>query len=87
MTTRRNLYSRRSTLNFEGSRNTRERERVQSRLLVRIKEAFEEMAGGDLGDEYPFIASPPRESLPTQLKRQRELEADTMSELRQRAPS
>ena len=72
---------------FEGLGEARAKEWFQSHLLTRIKEAFEEMAGGDLGDAYLFVAPPPRESLLTQLKRLRELEADTMSELRQRAPN
>ena len=45
------------------------------------------MAGGDVGEAYLFVAPPTRESLPTRLKRQRDLEADTMSELRQQAPN
>ena len=45
------------------------------------------MAGGDLRDEFPFVVPPPQELLLTQLKRLRELEADTMSKLRQRAAS
>ena len=74
-------------LNFEGSRNARVRERVQGRLLTRIKEASKEMTGGDLGDEYPFVAPPSRESLSTHLKRLRELETDSISELQQQAAS
>ena len=43
--------------------------------------------GGDLGDSYPFVAPPYRDSLSTRLKRPRELETDTMLKLSQRAPS
>ena len=74
-------------LNFEGSGDARAKERVQSRLLTRIKEASKEMAGGDIGDEFPLVAPPSRESLLTRLNRPRELEVDTMSELQQRASS
>ena len=50
----------------------------------RIKEAFEEIAGGDLSDAFPFIAPPSRISLSSLSKRPREGEADTLTELRQR---
>ena len=47
-----------SRLNFESSRDAQERERVQSHLLTQIQEAFEEMAGSDVGDAYPFLPPP-----------------------------
>ena len=45
-----------SRLNFKGLRDVRAKERVQNRLLVRTKEASEEMARGDLSDAFPFVA-------------------------------
>ena len=74
-------------LNFESSRDTPAKEQVHNCLLSRIQEASEEMAGGDVGDEFLFIPSPPQESLLTRLKRPRYLEAETTSELQQRVPT
>ena len=45
-------------LNFESSGDARVKERVQSRLLFGIQEVFEEMVGGDVGDEFSFIPTP-----------------------------
>ena len=42
------------------------------------------MVGSDVGDDFPFIPPPSRESLPTRMKRLRYLEPDTMFKLRQR---
>ena len=70
---------------FEGLGDAQAREQVQSRLLTQIKEASEEISGGDFRENYPFVAPPPPESLPTRMKRSMELEADTMSKLCQRA--
>ena len=67
-------------LNFESSGDARAKKRVQSHLLSRIQEASEEMAGGDVGDEFSFI-HPSRELQPTRLKRPRYLEADTTYKL------
>ena len=52
-------------LNFEGSGGTQAKEWFQSRLLTHIQamskartqEASEEMAGGDVDDDFPFILS------------------------------
>ena len=44
--------------NFEGSGDLRSKEQVQNRLLTHIKEAFEEMAGGDLSVAFPVVAPP-----------------------------
>ena len=82
-------------LNFESPGGARAKERVQSRLLFRIQaaseartqEASKEMAGDDIGDDFPFIPPPSRESLPTRLKRPRYLEPETMFGLWQRAPT
>ena len=47
-----------SRLNFEGSRDTRARERIHARLLIQIKEAStEEMVRDKLGNMYP-LATP-----------------------------
>ena len=45
-------------LNFGSSEDARAKEWVQSRLLSRIQEVSEEMAGGDVGDEFLFIPPP-----------------------------
>ena len=50
-------------LNFESSGDVRARERVQTCLLTCIKEAFEEMARGDVGDAYSSVVPPSQLSL------------------------
>ena len=70
-------------LNFESLGDVGAKVRVQSCLLSLIQAAFEEL----VGDEFPFIPPPSRESLPTWLKRPRYLEAETTYALRQRVPT
>ena len=45
-------------LNFYGSGEAPTRERVLSCLLTRIKEASEEIVGGDVGDAFPLVPPP-----------------------------
>ena len=71
-------------LNFEGSGSARAKEQVLSHLLDQIKEAFEEMLGGDAGNAF-LLPSPPHRAPQARLKRPRELEADGVAELRQQA--
>ena len=60
------ILSKAPHLNFEGSRGAQTKKRVQSRLLSRIQamskartqKASEEMAKGDVGDDFPFIPPP-----------------------------
>ena len=71
-------------LNFDGSRDTRVWERIQSRLLSHIHVAFEEMSGGDIGDAFSLPPSPSCD-LQARLNRPRELEGSGVSKLRERA--
>ena len=47
-------------LNFKGSDDAQAKEMVLSRLLGRIKEAYEEMSGGDTNDAFPLPPPPNR---------------------------
>ena len=78
------ILSKVQRLNFEGSGDVRAKERVQNRLLTRIKEPSDKMAGGDPSDAFPFVALPSRPSLSSRSKRLREGEAETLPELWQR---
>ena len=47
-------------LNFEGLDDAQAKEMVMSRLLGRIKEAYEEMSGGDTDDAFSLPPPPNR---------------------------